>query len=617
VFDLFDDVLTIDYSPKLDRFIINSPRGTGEKLKEQCPGSGFRWNKDLNAWTAAAHHDQVKELSALELIWTPQAREHADSAQERAARAYEQSKLKEGSLVLPGFGVEPYPFQKAGIEYALERKRVIIGDEMGLGKTIQALGTIYGANAYPALIVTPASLKYNWGETEIPRAIKGRRVVIADKKTPELLLRMSDLIVTNYEQLVGIKSFKDNFTGKTFKTSWHDEKKEKVILSDLALILQRLGLKSIVLDEAHYIKNPSAARSKAVMEMRHGVPIRLPLTGTPFLNNESDFSMLIKFLDRLDEFGGWWHFMTHWCGLASGDYGWESTGKDTTPLNRKMRETCYIRRQKQDVLTELPDKTRSTVLLEIDNREEYRKAKKELVEWVRDRVLKDEKFLDSIKHLPPLEQQLAIRERQEEKAVKAEKGERMVRIQALKNITARGKLKAAFEWIDNFLASGEKLVLFATHKEILNAILKKYPNAAKILSELSDRERHAECQRFQTDPKCNLMVLAMGTSATNSPGGVGWTLTASSNVAFLELGWNNALHDQCEDRCHRIGQVCKVTAWYLLGRKTYDLEIASLIESKRGRSKQVTDGDEARIEQGILDELFERIAHETDDEEEE
>ncbi|MBY0545843.1 MAG: DEAD/DEAH box helicase [Candidatus Obscuribacterales bacterium] len=602
--DLFADVELISLAPDREQYVINFPYSAEKKEELKARVPGMKWIRESKSWLVPDSVDAVVAMSNLPYEWTPEARMRASTVEHRHKARVDQSRAASAELHLPGFNKEPFPFQKAGILYALDRKRVIIGDEMGLGKTIQALATLHAANAYPALIVTPASLKFNWAESEIPACIPGRHVVVAGKKTSPMLLRMADIIVTNYEQLVGTRIGPDGA-----RTSWLDESKKEVVLSPLAEHLRELKLRFIAADEAHYIKDSKSARTAAFMALRQGVEYRLLLSGTPMLNKPQDFASLLKFIDRLDEFGGWWQFMIRYCGMQKGYFGYEAkTPQNELELNEKMRASCYVRRKKMDVLTEMPDKIRTPVILEIDNREEYDKAERELKEWVKDRVLRDKKFLESIKHLDPATQKMLIRERQEDKAEKAERGKMMVRIQALKIITANGKKKEVRDWIKNFLESGEKLVYFATHQEILEYILKAFPGCARILSIDSPEMRQANVKRFQTDPACNLIVCAQGTSATNSPGGVGHTLTAASNVLTHELGWNPALHDQCEDRCHRIGQKDTVNCWYAVGRSTIDFDILEIIEDKRKLSRQVVDGDDSEVEDGILSALERKLA---------
>jgi SWI/SNF-related matrix-associated actin-dependent regulator 1 of chromatin subfamily A len=173
-----------------------------------------------------------------------------------------------------------------------------------------------------------------------------------------------------------------------------------------------------------------------------------------------------------------------------------------------------------------------------------------------------------------------------------------VRLSALKLIAARGKLHAGLAWIHDFLASGERLVVFASHREVQQAVLDRFPRALHLLGSDSQSDRDRTVKAFQADasPWNQLLVCSLAVA------GQGLTLTRASNVAFLELDWTPATHDQAEDRCHRIGQNAAVNASYLLAAGTIDETIAALLERKRAVVAAVTDGSE-QDEEAILDAL--------------
>ena len=564
-------------------------------VREEIPGL-----KRLSAgqYLAPGTKESYNSLRRLGFAITKDAWKSAIDAPLKAAARIVLSKQSTAHLDLLGFGKEPFPFQNAGIIYALNAKRCIIGDDMGLGKTIQGLGTVFAANAFPLLVCTPASNKYQWSDVEVPLCLPGKIVVLADKNTGPLQLAMADVIVTNYDQLVGFR----NLPGGG-RSSWADSTKKHVVLSPLAEKLRQLNLKSIILDEAHMIKNPSSARTHAVMELRHTAEYRLCLTGTPMLNKPAEFYSLLKFLDRMHEFGGYMHFMKHWCGMRKTKFGMQANeAHHTLELNEKLRSICYVRRKKVDVLKELPPKLRTSYAVDITNRAEYEKAEKELIQFVQDRVEKDKKFLESIEHLEPNERASAIHQRKIDKAAAAERAEMMVMISALRMVVAEGKLKAAFEWIENFLESDEKLVAFAMHKNIINELLTKYPEAAKIISEDEVIERQANVRNFQERSEIRLLVGAMGTSAVSSPAGVGHTLTASSNVLFLELGWNPGHLDQCEDRCLAAGTpILTPSGWIPIE----DIRIGDKVIAASGLPRTVKDAWNQSCRKQMVDILIE------------
>jgi SNF2 family DNA or RNA helicase len=220
-----------------------------------------------------------------------------------------------------------------------------------------------------------------------------------------------------------------------------------------------------------------------------------------------------------------------------------------TKLNSALRQLCYLRREKKDVLKELPAKQRTIIHLELSNLSEYNRKVKEIL-----RHSKDEDF----SLLGGLEQ--------------------------LRLMVGLGKLQGVQNWVETFMSTGSKLVLFAEHVEVQRKLLALWPNSAHILGEDSSEVRNQQVHRFQTDPSCQLMICSLKAA------GVGITLTAASNVAFVELGWTSAEHDQAEDRVHRIGQTQPVNCWYLLAPKTVDEYAYSMIEGKRSVVEAATAG---------------------------
>jgi len=216
----------------------------------------------------------------------------------------------------------------------------------------------------------------------------------------------------------------------------------------------------------------------------------------------------------------------------------------------------------------------------LTNAAEYRLAEHDVIEWLRSQPL----------DLSELNARIAATLR----------AERLAQLGTLQRLAARGKLAAALAWIEDFLASGEPLVVFARHVEVQQAVLRRFPAALHLLGADSLADRDAAIQAFQDPQGPTLIVGATRVAAQ------GITLTRASNVAFLELEWTPAIHDQAEDRCHRIGQRDAVTAWYLLAADTIDETMARLIQSKRAIVAAVTDGrvlDSDSLIQAVVREL--------------
>ncbi|HMS71856.1 MAG TPA: C-terminal helicase domain-containing protein [Baekduia sp.] len=171
--------------------------------------------------------------------------------------------------------------------------------------------------------------------------------------------------------------------------------------------------------------------------------------------------------------------------------------------------------------------------------------------------------------------------------LRALRSQAIVKLTALRKLAAEGKLAAALSWIEDFVQSDEKLVVFAHHRAVQTAIVELFPDSARILGTDSLEAREANVLRFQAEDGPALCVCSMEAASQ------GFTLTASANVAFLELAWTPAKHDQAEDRVHRIGQDRGVTAWYLLAADTIDERLARLLDEKRAVVDAVADGREA------------------------
>jgi SNF2 family DNA or RNA helicase len=233
-----------------------------------------------------------------------------------------------------------------------------------------------------------------------------------------------------------------------------------------------------------------------------------------------------------------------------------------------------VRRLKSEVLPQLPAKRQAVVPVELDNEREYRLAERDVIAWLREQPL-DLSELDA-------------------KIAATLPAERLAQLNTLKQLAARASSKRRLAWIHAFLASEERLVVFAHHAEIQAAVLERFPDAAHVLGTDSTTQREAAVRAFQADGGPQLLI---GSTRVASQG---ITLTQASNVAFLELEWTPAMHDQAEDRCHRIGQRDAVTAWYLLAAKTIDETMAELIARKRGVVGAITDGTPAE-EAGVVD----------------
>ena len=512
---------------------------------EQLPGAAANELK-LDPWIV----DQLDAFIALHGIEvTPNAAEALAemAAQHRAAQRAVASSRATTAEPIPEvaqrLGGELAPFQWVAVRYALEARRTFLSDEQGLGKTVEALAALEADDAFPAIIICPASMKLTWSR-EAARWLphRSRQVLSGREEGP---IEHADITILNYE----------------------------IVQARLAGLVAS-GPRALVADESHYCKNPQAKRTKAVRRLAEAVPrdgLRLALTGTPVMNHADELIAQLRVIGRLHEFGSGASFSRQFEGELSEER-----------LHWHLRRHCFVRRLKSEVLPQLPAKRQVVVPVSLNNEDEYRLAEHDVIEWLRSQPL-DLKELDA-------------------KIATTLRAERLAQLTTLQRLAARGKLAAALTWIHDFLASGEPLVVFARHREVQEAVVARFPDAVHILGADSIGARQAAINAFQTDGGPQLIICATRAAAQ------GITLTRASNVCFLELEWTPAIHDQAEDRCHRIGQRDAVTAWYLLAADTIDETMARLIQRKREVIDAVTDGRElpdVGLIEGVVRELRE------------
>lgn len=459
-----------------------------------------------------------------------------------------------------GLLLEPYEYQKEGIAYALRHKRCILGDQPGLGKTLQAIGTVTIARAYPCLVICPAALKINW-QREFKK-FAGKSAMILDDGNRNSWQRyfeqkrqdgsaLCDIFITNYESLK-----------KFFVLAVKPDARltMKSITFDPRINL----FKSVVIDESHKCKSTKTQQSKFVEGICRGKEYILELTGTPVVNDNTDLIQQLKIMGRLEDFGGYKNYVERFCNGPR-------KASNLKELNWRLWTSCFFRREKAKVLTQLPDKTRQYIEMDITTREEYRKAEADLINYLRQYKGKTDKEIE-----------------------KSMRGEVMVRMGILKAISARGKIRAAAEFIHDVIDGGEKLIVFAFLKEVVMEMKKLFPEAVTVTGEDNVKQKQAAVDAFQNDPECKLIIL------NYKSGGTGLTLTASSRVAFIEFPWTFSDCEQAEDRAHRNGQKNNVNCYYFLGKDTIDEYMYKVIQTKKDIANGVTGTDDV-VKENVVD----------------
>lgn len=441
----------------------------------------------------------------------------------------------------------PFPYQRKGIAYGLKKQHCINGDAPGLGKTLQAIATVQAANIFPCLVICPSSLKENW-KREWEKWTNRKAIVFNESVTTNWhnyhQSGMADVFIVNPESL---KRF---FIHKINK----DPKKKGFTVEEIVFKWQIELIRSVVIDEFHRLKDHRTQAAMFTFGICQGKEMVLGLTGTPVVNSPADLISQLAILGQLKKFGGANYFKKRFCSGPSGK-------SNLNELNQLLNMHCYFRREKKDVLEDLPDKMRQVVLCDLtaSHRAEYLKAFTSLESYLKEYTQAEEADIK-----------------------KSMRGAIMVQIGILKKISARGKIADIKEYVRDVLDSGEKLILFVHHSEVATSLKEAFPAAVSVLGTDDAIKRQSAVDNFQQNPHCKLIICSIKAA------GVGLTLTASSRVAFVELPWTAADCEQCEDRAHRIGQKNAVQCTYFLGRNTIDQKIYKLIDSKRDMANAIT-----------------------------
>ncbi|MFW6008117.1 MAG: DEAD/DEAH box helicase [archaeon] len=431
------------------------------------------------------------------------------------------------------------PFQEAGVEYIDKKNgRALLADDMGLGKTIQAIGYLQlHPELRPAVIIPPAILKINWRD-EIEKWLSKNNKVEVLEGVKKQKLSKADIYICNY-----------------------------TILKDRVEQLLEIKPQVIILDEAHKIKNKKTKQSKSVKKLASalvGEKKIIAITGTPILNRVEELYNLLSLVRPdlyPDNYKGFRQFAYAYCGAEMKSFGLDSKGSSNLDLlNEKLRNTLMVRRKKDEVLKELPPKTRIVQKVSIKNRKEYAFAEKDFINYL--------KTIDI------------------EKAKKAQRAETLTKINYLKQLASEGKRKDIYSWIDNFLeSSNEKLIIFAHYQDTIKAIHEKYKENSVMVYGGNKNSRQESIDSFKENKNTRIFI------GNLKAAGVGLTLTESSTVLTIEMGWTPGDHEQAEDRAHRISQIKKVFCYYLLAEKTIEEDIYSLVDQKRNViNKAVGDG---------------------------
>jgi hypothetical protein len=433
------------------------------------------------------------------------------------------------------------PYQKDGFDFLCNLTRLrlggILADDMGLGKTLQTLAWLTwlhdGApkkDRKPSLVICPASVLHNW-RREAEKFVPHLKVLVLQSGSARHNLRKQipehDIVVTNYA----------------------------ILRRDLDE-LGKFEFRALILDEAQFIKNPTAQVTVAVKEIE--ADQRLALTGTPLENRLLDLWSIVDFIQP-GYLGSQTSFNEVYESKGEGPE-WEA-GTTRRRLSAKLRP-LMLRRLKRQVAQDLPERIEERRDCELD--EEQRKLYLAELRRSRDQVMKT------------LQEKGVAKSKMHVLAALTRLRQICCHPRLVGNDAGSGKTETLFELLEPVIASGNKVLLFSQFVEmlrILEAACKERGIRTHILTG-ETKSRQEVVNAFQADTEPCVFLLSLRAAGT------GLNLTTASYVVLYDPWWNPAVEAQAIDRSHRIGQTRTVIAYRLIAPGTVEEKIWELQQRK-------------------------------------
>ncbi|MHA1138537.1 MAG: SNF2-related protein [Candidatus Thorarchaeota archaeon] len=518
---LTSEKITLDYVD--DKIVITSPFDA----KDLCSGLSIReW--DGTNWVCPAMIIEEVIDAFTDSDFDVEMTDAFEDERDRIDTLKATSNAVESDFIMgEEFGGEKnlYPYQLTGAKF-IEMSNAIcmVNDSVGLGKSAQSLSYIYNHSTMrPAVIVCPASVKYQWAEY-CTMWIPGCNPEVINGTKGEF---SGDIIILNYDIL------KKNLAN-----------------------LKGIDPQILILDESHKIKNYKSQRTIAAVDLASGIPHRMLLSGTQMLNRTSEMWMPLTIV-RPDIYNRMtftkWH--KKYCDAKKTEYGWDYSGNSNTEELAEELKFIMLRRTEEEVFDELPEMIRTTVPVSITNRKTYNTAHKNHLQWIA-----DQKGLKA--------------------AEKASRAEHLSRIAVLKRLAAEGKLESAISWMRDYLENEDKIVVFAHHKSIISKLEETFGDECMVIDgDTPQKDRIPITNRFESDPKIKILIGNMKAASE------GLNLGISKTVVHLEFDWSPKTHEQCEGRIKGLRQMGRgrttTHSIYIVGLDTIDIEIINMLEAKR------------------------------------
>jgi SWI/SNF-related matrix-associated actin-dependent regulator 1 of chromatin subfamily A len=415
----------------------------------------------------------------------------------------------------------PLDHQKEAVQKLVENKKFILADDMGLGKTTSTIIAALETGAKKILIICPATLKINW-KREIEN-YSDRPIFISEGKQ---FSTEHDFVIVNYDIM---KNF-------------HDPKKK-----DESLILtSKFDL--VIIDEAHYIKNAQAQRTKLINDITKSVDRLWLLTGTPMTSRPIDYFNLLSLIDS-PVAKNWMAYVIRYCAGFQFKVGprkiWNVQGASNLEELRDRTAGLTLRRLKENVL-DLPDKIITPVYLRLKSK-------------VYEEVMGD--YYNWYEKNPEESKSLTVQ---------------FTKLTKVRQIIADEKISQTIELAENIIEQDKKVIIFCNFTDSLNKITEHFGKAAvKLDGSMSKVERQFSVDQFQENDKVKVFV------GNIKAAGVGITLTSAEAVIFNDLSFLPSDHAQAEDRAYRYGQKNNVLVYYPIFENTIEGIIYDILHNKK------------------------------------
>jgi SWI/SNF-related matrix-associated actin-dependent regulator 1 of chromatin subfamily A len=415
----------------------------------------------------------------------------------------------------------PLEHQKEAVQKLVENKKFILADDMGLGKTTSTIIAALESGSKKVLIICPATLKINW-KREIEN-YSDKSIYIAESKN---FSTEADFVIINYDI---IKNF-------------HDPKKK----DDSQVLAANFDL--VIVDEAHYIKNATAQRTKLINDIVKKTERLWLLTGTPMTSRPIDYFNLLSLIDS-PVAKNWMAYAIRYCSGYQFNVGgrkvWNVTGASNLEELRDRTVGLTLRRLKENVL-DLPDKIITPVYLRLKSKS-YENVMGEYYDWY-DKNPEESKSLTV----------------------------QFSKLTKVRQIIADEKIAQTIELAENILEQDKKVIIFCNFTDSLNKITEHFgKSAVKLDGSMSKPERQNSVDQFQDNPKVKVFV------GNIKAAGVGITLTAAEAVIMNDLSFLPSDHAQAEDRAYRYGQKNNVLVYYPIFENTIEGIIYDILNNKK------------------------------------